>query len=613
MRWIMWVGLFCAMSMTMSHVASAARCKDIEQCISQIPYKHENVRGKGSVDKAIREQLLAHGRKALEPLARVAKESNPNRQAVADSLIAQIQGLQEEDFEIIQSVIKHNRSYERGGVWSYRALGYIGGEKAGTFLVDELKRVQTASNQIGVALMRLGAGGIPFLIEGLRCFEPCHEDEEAFDGIGEVFYKLGNELSIVDAESAKQLIKLIQDDKVTDAAKHVAMSAIGDITQDPQIAQWVYDYAIAHPKFVDSATESLQTMKSPLVEYFYSAQLRKEIEAGFPSSVYQLPFTDLARLGKVSEKTGSQIVAFLQAPSWEVRVEAALSLGYIGYHQGISDLITLVENPHDWRQSYAGIKALHLLSAKSALPAIDDVAQTHWYAPLRQYAHEVVTAFKQETPLSAFYQEQDRSEDLFKLMALAQVPPICHTHFFEKVPESIEVKQYATKAQPLTAFSYPEPVCAYEAEYCEVPRNITPAFAAKFQGRWLVGDSRGEFGGELMSFVKSDKTKIILKENIEDVYVIGDYAYAVTGLAHGFSNLGMIFKIQMTKQGYVVAPFYRLPGAPNASWKLNDGAIFIKVGEGAVIFHPETGLKMADCDEQSVQLQQARKEDIKNR
>ncbi|KZN70379.1 hypothetical protein [Pseudoalteromonas luteoviolacea] len=43
------------------------------------------------------------------------------------------------------------------------------------------------------------------------------------------------------------------------------------------------------------------------------------------------------------------------------------------------------------------------------------------------------------------------------------------------------------------------------------------------------------------------------------------------------------------------------------------GGIFIQVGEGAVIFHPETELKMADCDEQSVQLQQARKEDIKNR
>ncbi|TQF70155.1 HEAT repeat domain-containing protein [Pseudoalteromonas luteoviolacea] len=600
MRWIIWAGLFCVMMR--SHAVRAGQCQGIEQCIAQIPYIQENVRGRGKVDKSVRERLRAYGREALLPLAQVAQESNPNRQAVADSLIAQIQDLQEEDFEVIQSVIKHNRSYELGGVWSYRALGYVGGKKAGTFLVNELKRVQTASNQIGAAFMRLGVDGIPFLIEGLRCFDSCKEDEETFDGIGEVFYMLGNELNIVDAKYAKQLIKLIKNEKVTDAAKHVAMSAIGDITQDPKIAQWVYDYAITCPKFVDSATESLQTMKSPLVEYFYLAQLSKEIEAGFPSSVYQLPFSDLARLGKVSEKTGSKVVAFLHAPSWEVRVEAALSLGYIGYHQGISELITLVDNPYDWRQSYAGIKALHLLSAKSAVAAIERVAQTHWYAPLRQYAHEVVTALNLDTPLSAFYQKQDISEDFLRLMALAQVPPICHTHFFEKVPESIEVKKYATKTQPLTEYSYPEPVCAYEPEFCEVPRNIVPTVAAKFQGQWLVGDSRGEFGGELMSFATDSKAHIILKENIEDVYVIGDYAYAITGLAHGVSNLGMIFKIQMTKQGFVIVPFYRLPGAPNTSWKLNDGAIFIKVGAGAVIFHPETGLKVADCDEQSVQL-----------
>ncbi|MCF2859186.1 HEAT repeat domain-containing protein [Pseudoalteromonas sp. SMS1] len=604
MRWITWVGLLCTMAV--SNALGAAQCRGIEQCIAQIPDIQENVRGSGTVDKSVREALVAYGREALLPLVKVAKESNPNRQAVADSLIAQIQELTEEDFEIIKSVIKHNRLYEMGGVWSYRALGHIGGENVGTFLVEELMRVQTASNQIGAAFKHLGADGIPFLIEGLQCFEPCDEDEGAFDGIRDVFHMLGNELNITDVEYAKQLIKLILDDKVSDAARQVAMSAIGDMAKSPKIAQWAYNYAIVHPEFVDSVTEALQTMESPLVEHVYFAQLSKEIIAGFPSSVHQLPFFDLARLGKVSEKTGRKVVAFLQAPSWEVRVEAALSLGYIGYRQGISELTSLVENPYDWRQSYAGIKALHLLSAQSAIPVIDQVAQKHWYTPLRQYAHEVVRAFNLETPLSTFYQKQTVSEDFFKLMALAEVPPICHTLFFEKVPESVTVKKYATKVQPLTAFNYLDPVCTSEPKYCDVPYLIAPIVAAKFQEGWLVGDNRGEFGGELMFFAKGDKPQMILRENIKDVYVIGDAAYAITGLAHGVSNLGMIYKIQPTKQGYVSAPFYRLPGAPSASWKLKNGSIFIKIGVGAVVFHPEKGVELATCDKQSVQLQQIR-------
>ncbi|TMP35301.1 HEAT repeat domain-containing protein [Pseudoalteromonas rubra] len=579
------------------HIANAEECNTVDECIALIPETQEKARGSGTVDDSVRDKLKSFGRKALLPLAKLTGEDDPNRRKVADSLIGDIKDLNANDFSVVQRVIQNNIELDGSGGWSYGALGYVRGDEAGRYLVSELKRVQSASNQIGTAFSRFGLDGIPYLIEGLRCFDSCSEEE--FKGFREVFYNYQRWTKISDDKSAKQLFSLATNEKIDLHARRTALSIIGYITGNPQIAIQIHQYAEKNIEFSDSALMSLQNMKSPFGARLLVRKLNREKTgpAGFDSNL--MVFRDLSEMGQAANSVGGDVMAYLNSESWEDRIHSSVTLGYIGYHQAIPELLQRISNEVDWQQAYAAIKALHLLADHATIPHIKTVAKTHWYKPLREYAQKTVVSMQARKALKSKYHPDNFASEFLDYQQLSEENHTCDKTDYAMVSEPVEVKQYGGREKKLESFQYKNPMCISKAysDYCASPMSfVVPSLAVRFGGKWLTGANRGEWGGELVVFADNETTETVLNENIEDIYVLGEYAYVITGLAHMLLNNGLIYRLEHTDAGYNIKPFYRLPGAPITSWKINKESVLINTVSGSVVFHPKKGLRMANCN-----------------
>jgi len=597
-NWAFKTGLFL-IAIT-SSFANATECKSVDECITLIPEIEGKASGVGKVDDSVRNKLKSFGRDALIPLSQLTAEDDPNRRAVADSLIASIKNLNEDDFAVIHKVILNNIKFDGDGGWSYGALGYVGGGRAGRYLVSELKRVQSASNQIGTAFNRLGLEGVPFLIEGLRCFESCNEKE--FRGFSEVFSNYQRWSKISDDDSARQLLGVASNEKVNLHARTTAMSVIGYITKDADIAKLIYKYADKHVEFAGSVLMSLQNMKSPLAAGLLVGRLSHDRDESSIFNSNLMVFRDLSEMEGSANKIGPQIMIYLNSNSWEDRIHAALTLGYIGYSQATPELLKLTRNEVDWQQAYAATKALNLLGDKSSIPHLKQLANTHWYKPLRDYALKAAESLKTGNALESKKHRNNFAFDFFDYQQLKQSKHVCDESDYRKLTEPEESKRYSTKESKLNSLQYKDPQCfdndyknSY-GEYCSSEESVIfPSLAAKYGDTWLTGTNRGEWGGELVAFSSEQNAQRLLNENIEDVYVLGEHAYIITGLAHMSSNNGIIYKLTGNGSSFDIEEFYRLPGAPRTSWKVNAESVLINTVSGAVIFKPEQGLSMASC------------------
>ncbi len=576
----------------------ANECHSIDECIALIPNAEGKVWGKGNVDEQVRSKLSSFGKKALLPLAKLTSEQDPNRRAVADSLIASMDDLDESDFDIVLNVIQNNIKFDGDHGWSVGALGYVGGERASKYLVAELKRAQSSSNQIGTAFYRLGIEGIPYLIQGLRCFKSCNERD--FGGFDSVFRSYQRWGKITSEEASKELFKIVSNDQIALEARTTAMSVIGYITEDPQIAREILHYSNKHNEFSDSALFSLQNMKSPFAAELLIEKLNDGTKTpSTPDSNFTI-FRDLSEIGLAANSVGDKLIPYLNSTVWENRSYAAVTLGNIGYYQAIPELLKLLSNKEDWQQVYAALNALNLFIDKSTVAQIEKVANSHWYKPLREYANKVAIAISSG---KSYKSGTERNYlDLLNYNQISEEDHICDEEDYSILPESSENKQYQSDEQSLSAFRYKNPMCSdsrYEEDYREFCFSdesfITPSVAVKFSESWITGDDRGEWGGELIAFSNNKPTKTLLNENIEDIYVLGDYAYVITGLAHMIFNNGLIYRLENTESGYLIQPLYRLPGAPMSSWKISNNSILINTMSGSVIFNPEQGLKMSTC------------------
>jgi len=610
MKWnlIFKIGLLLVL-ITVNNV-NASECSSIEECIALIPATEGKSYGSsGEVDDSVRRRLQSFGRDALIPLSKLTNESNHNRRAVADYLISRIKELNEDDFVTIHKVIENNIKFD-GGNWSYGALGYVGGEAAGKYLISELKKVQSGGNQIGTAFSRLGLKGLPFLIEGLRCFNSCKVDE--LRGFVQVFSNFQYGEKISDDESARELFSIAKNQRIDMHARQIAMGVIGYITYNPQLAHKINNYAESYPDFSDAALSSLNNMKSPLAARILVDRLsfdRDESVFSNPREYSPLDhnrsiFYDLSKIGSKASNLGSEIMPYLKSTLWEDQIYSAITLGYVGYSQAIPQLLKLLSNKEDWQQTYAAIKALHMLGNKETIPDIEIIAKSHWYTPLREYAKNIVVSMKTHEPSEKLHINKHRPHNFFDYEYLRQEDHRCDKSDYTEVLEPVEFKQYRKSSEKVNEFKYQNPQCRneeyrkYYRDYCNNRRSLVfPDFIAKYDQRWLVGDDRGEWGGELMLFEKDKAPQPLLNENIENVYVIGEYAYVISGLAHLSSNSGLIFRVEKVESGYSIQPFYRLPGAPRISWKINGDSLLINTESGAVIFNPHNGLKMASCSD----------------
>ena len=112
----------------------------------------------------------------------------------------------------------------------------------------------------------------------------------------------------------------------------------------------------------------------------------------------------------------------------------------------------------------------------------------------------------------------------------------------------------------------------------------------------MAGSSRGEWGGELVFIADDEDAVLILNENIEDMYKLGDQYIVVAGLAHMGSNHGTLYQLTKVGKSWVYKPWRVLPGAPYSSWLVETGELLVNTVRGGSILVSEDGsMRMAEC------------------
>ncbi|HLK89921.1 MAG TPA: hypothetical protein VKZ18_08505 [Polyangia bacterium] len=130
----------------------------------------------------------------------------------------------------------------------------------------------------------------------------------------------------------------------------------------------------------------------------------------------------------------------------------------------------------------------------------------------------------------------------------------------------------------------------------EKPKRQVPRAALEVIDGWLLGNARGEWGGELLFLDRTGQQTLLLIDNIHALAHLGTRIVALAGLAHMVGNRGLVYELARDAKGrWSARPWRVLPGAPWTSAMRPDGSWLIDTNSGTVVLSPEGSIKMAAC------------------
>lgn len=266
----------------------------------------------------------------------------------------------------------------------------------------------------------------------------------------------------------------------------------------------------------------------------------------------RLQLRDIAELREGARTAGPALLAGLSDDNWDVRLATARTLGYIGYVEAAPQLGKLLENEEDWRLVLSAAEALARLKAKDAVPAVQKVAESHWYPPVRKVAREALNSLRTSIPYEPSYPKTSFPAEFFG---------------YENVSPAI-----------------PEDLYHWEISKGRLPVSFKPVKRLKVAGGELVAEDNGEWGGSI-HFVKSGvHPRKIFSENAQAIYRVGEDVFALTGLAHMGSNDGAIVKMRMGENDrWSIANWRVLPGQAWSFGLLKNGDLLVNCFRGGLV------------------------------
>ncbi len=348
----------------------------------------------------------------------------------------------------------------------------------------------------------------------------------------------------------------------------------------------------------------------------------------------------LAFRGSRARSAGPAVTRLLSHPNWRIRLAAVETLWRIGCTEAIPALIESLNDPTDVRLNHMAAESLGRLGANSAVEALRKTAVNHWHPAVRDRAKDALEhivsgkPYKEARPgsperLSEYFgrsywgiksstpkRPEFLQEPLDLKLRKSTTWKLSHKGKTVALDSDDEAEQREVE-EKLRELSYRGETVVLgsddEAEQREakekgativvddgmvmyrMPIEQVPDVALRVENGWLVGRDRGEFGGELVFVPDEGEQSFVLKENVEDLFKLGERYIAVTGLSHLGIHYGCVYGIKPGESGQWVAELWRtLPGAPNSCGKLPSGEIFISTsGGGDVILSVDGTLRMA--------------------
>ncbi len=582
--------------------ASLDACQTLAVCTQQlreIAQTKDKFRGMGPDATRMKQQILAFPG-AVDALIPLLEDP--------DERIAELASYVLRDAPAIDPAYlpRLRAGLDRGLSWLAPALARIGTDEAAKEAVDRyLVSDDAPQNQEAHAVKIFGRRAIPFIVERARCLVPCKDDAHYL--LGAALAGMGS----ARAEAAPALMTIASDRTASPQVAKGALLMISKLGTDGRSLEAdLLRERDAAPYLSPWIDQALVGIHSRAAAAIFLARLNEE-----PSAI---TLRDLAEVGDAGSDAGPAVVAILLERSG-LKVEAAKTLGYIGYAPAVPALVAALDDPVDARLPATAATALGRLQAKDALAALDRTAEEHWYPPAREAARKAAISIRSGTGEPARRSEGNFAMEFFGDAELDNDLPNCSKYREKLLEEPAGTKLYArTSGRQLKRLKYRSEVVSYgasdEAEQkasgADVirvhPENLmehrkaieqVPDVALRVDGGWLAGSSRGEWGGELV-FISSDgQTQRILDKNVEDIYRLGTRVVVVVGLAHMAMNNGELLEVKEGSDGRWSAVTWRvLPGAPSASFLVAPQALAVEtIGRGSIIIDAEGGMRMANC------------------
>lgn len=601
-RWRVVVALLLVLPAGHAETTTPDACHDLPACIQQLRSQalarhQDRYAGMGPDEERVVQRIVAlpGGVDALVPLL-----EDP------DEEVAELAAYALRDVPVINSVYlpQIRRGLDRGLGWLAPALARIGTAEAAKEAVDRYMASDSSpGNQEAYALHLLGRRTFPFLLEYARCLRACKDT--TYDLLRFVLAELGPER----AEIGPPLLAIALDRTATPQVARGALWMIAALGEDGLGLEHDLlrerDQARHMAAWIDTA---LVGIHSAAAGEIFARHLAEAPEA--------MTLVDLAQVGRAGRDAGPTVLSIFRERE-DLRLEAAATLGYIGYSEAIPNLVSALDDVVDPRMPMVAAAALAQLQATSALAALDRTAAAHWYPPARDAARKAAESIR-----SGVEPPTPKRGNLYAFVPFYPPPtslPDCEQFREQAVPEPPEAKLYtASAAAQLQRLAYPSEIVSYgaadEAEQRAQGKDIvdvrsdnllvhrqpirqTPDVALRVEGGWLAGSNRGEWGGELVFISDKGDVQRVADENVEDVYHLGTRIVATIGLAHLSRNEGAILEIKADTDGYwQSAVWRRLPGAPRMSYRVAPDSLLVQTaGLGAIVINANGDMRMASC------------------
>ncbi len=515
-------------------------------------------------EQKIVKKVQSAGPAAIPHLLRLLRDNNEDVRDLAAFTLSDMKGLTEEHLDALIE------SQRRDDGWLPFAIARIGTPRAVAFLVEELVRKRQTQNQVDGAIEWLGEKAVPDLVR------ICQKDEGWDDALEQTLFSVFRAIGKQGQTAIDPLLKIANDETAAPKKRWRVITVLGAIglTAGRAVPDLV--------KLQQSSNEEIRAAAEFSIVNIGTAEavpiLLKQLEKTADPYSRKFAVRRFAGLSTRGKSAGPSIMKHLADEDWDVRIEAALTLGCIGYDEATDDLIKLLAKADDWRLVFGAAKSLHLLKAGGALPALSQVSKNHWYPPVRAAAAEAIRAIRDDRTAKGEFPPRSEWSDFFD---------------YEYAGEKMESLEYddakslrfsiAAQQNQLVAVTVQEPGKAARREQW---------VGVEVEDGYLAGSDHGEWGGKIGFIDRTGNPQVFATQNTEAIYKTEHGIFAVTGLAHLSMNHGLIFGLRKGADGAWMAEKWRaLPGAPRFSRLLSDGRLFVSCHGGIVLVSPDGSMK----------------------
>ena len=287
---------------------------------------------------------------------------------------------------------------------------------------------------------------------------------------------------------------------------------------------------------------------------------------------------------------GPALVRRLRDDNLLTQIWAATTLGYIGYVEASPDLIKLLQAEH-WWLVYVSVESLGRLHAAEAIGPLSEIAESYWHPAV----HEAAVKAVQVISGKASYESRDDPMALFGYLragtsggrdSSAAAGPGSN-RFYADEKDRLDREQLKKLAYSAEMVGVGPGKDGRSLERHVRTIQQVPDVGINVDGGYLVGSSRGEWGGELVFVDREGKQTTLLHDNVRGLHHMTSGIVVVTGLSHLSTNTGAVFKVAKGEDGVWRASRWKeLPGAPVASGLRPNGNLFVGCEGGRVEVSP---------------------------